>query len=169
VTDFSDSKSNVSVLAPGKGIDSTWPGGYHSDEGTSFSAPFVAGTAALVWSYHPSLTAEQVKHRIEVTADGGTGAGTGHGTVNPLRAVTAVLPEESGQAPAPVKREQVAIATPRSKDHFTRTLALSFAVGALGIAAMVGAGGLIVPAGSRRGWHPGRRTPPPDPSDPGSA
>jgi membrane-anchored mycosin MYCP len=168
VTNFSDSKSNISVVAPGQGIDTTWPGGYRSDEGTSFSAPFVTGTAALVWSFHPTLTADQVKHRIEVTADGGTGAGTGHGTLNPLRAVTAVLPEESGKAPAPVRRGQVTIATPRPEDRFTRTLALSFVVGALGIAAAVGAGSLIVPAGRRRGWRPGRRTPPSDPSGPGS-
>ncbi|MCW2916567.1 MAG: peptidase and in kexin sedolisin [Actinomycetia bacterium] len=169
VTNYSDSKSNVSVVAPGKGIVATWPGGdYRSADGTSFSTPYVAGTAALVWSYHPHLTSAQVKYRIEVTADGATAAGTGHGTINPLRAVTAVLPEENGQAPAPAKAGPVAIAAPRKVDHFTRTLALSFVVGALGIAAAIGAGGLIVPAGRRRGWRPGRRTPPPDPTGPDS-
>jgi membrane-anchored mycosin MYCP len=160
VTDFTDAKSRVSVVAPGLDVISTWPhASYNARPGTSFAAPYVTATAALVKSYHPNLTAAQIKHRIEVTADGRTSAGSGYGMVNPLRAVTAVLPEENGQGgTATVKPKPVAIATPDHKDGFTRTVALSFVGGALGIAGAVLAGGLIIPAGRRRNWRPGRRT-----------
>lgn len=162
VQDFTDTKSRVSVVAPGKAVISTWPGNtYFAKDGTSFAAPYVAGTAALVLAYHPNLSAQQVAHRIEVTADGGTSVGSGHGMINPLRAVTAVLPEENGPTAAPVKAQPVAVDRPTRTDPFTRTMALSFVGGALGIAAAIAAGGLIIPAGRRRNWRPGRRTPPP--------
>ena len=60
--------------------------------GTSFAAAFVSGVVALVRSAHPRLTAAQVVARIEATAGGAAGPGTGHGLVDPVRAVTAVLP-----------------------------------------------------------------------------
>jgi subtilisin family serine protease len=64
--------------------------------GTSFAAAFVSGVVALVRSAHPGLSAAQVVARIEATARGAAGPGTGHGMVDPVRAVTAVLPAESG-------------------------------------------------------------------------
>jgi membrane-anchored mycosin MYCP len=158
VTDFTVTKSNVSVLAPGQNVAGTWTGGsYIADSGTSFAAPFVSGTAALVWSYHRNLTAEQVMHRIEVTADGATSAGSGYGTVNPLRAVTAVLPEESGQNAAQPKAGPVTIPTPKHTDPFTRNMSLGLTAGALGLAGLGVAGAFIVPAGRRRNWQPGRK------------
>ncbi|GAA4609547.1 hypothetical protein GCM10023195_38620 [Actinoallomurus liliacearum] len=161
VADFTDTKSRVSVVAPGVDVNSTWPhDSYASRPGTSFAAPYVTATAALIKAYHPSLTAAQIKHRIEVTADGRTSVGSGAGILNPLRAVTAVLPEENGQAgTATVKPKPVAIVTAEHKDTFSRTVALSFVGGALGIAGAVVAGGIIIPAGRRRNWRPGRRTP----------
>jgi type VII secretion-associated serine protease mycosin len=160
VSDFSDSKSRVSVVAPGNKVISTWPGNsYHRDDGTSFAAPYAAGTAALVESRFPALTAAQVKHRIEATADGSTSVGSGHGLVNPLRAVTAILPEEGaqGRPQPPAKAHPVALVRPDHEDPFTRTVALSVVGGALGVAGVVAAGGLIIPAGRRRNWRPSRR------------
>lgn len=63
VASFSNyGKKNVDVFAPGAQIYSTTPEGeYDTKGGTSMAAPAVAGVAALIRSYYPSLTAAQVK------------------------------------------------------------------------------------------------------------
>ena len=53
---------NVDVFAPGMEIYATVPfDKYKFEQGTSMAAPNVAGVAALIRSYYPSLTAKQVK------------------------------------------------------------------------------------------------------------
>lgn len=55
-------KNNVDLFAPGSDIFSTVPGdSYDYKSGSSMSTPCVTGVAALLLSYFPSLTAEQVK------------------------------------------------------------------------------------------------------------
>jgi len=56
-----------------------------------------------------------------------------------------------------VKAHPVALVQPNHEDPFTRTVALSIVGGALGVAGVVAAGGLIIPAGRRRNWRPSRR------------
>ncbi|MCT8140098.1 S8 family serine peptidase [Anaerobacillus sp. CMMVII] len=56
------------VVAPGVSIDSTIPKGYLGLNGTSMSAPHVAGTAALVKQAHPDWSPEEVKAAIMNTA-----------------------------------------------------------------------------------------------------
>ncbi|NNE26532.1 MAG: S8 family serine peptidase, partial [Saprospiraceae bacterium] len=52
----------VDIFAPGMEIFSTIPDNeYQMSQGTSFAAPIVAGVAAVLRSYFPSLTAVQVK------------------------------------------------------------------------------------------------------------
>lgn len=66
--DFSNyGKQEVDVFAPGVKIYSTIPGGntYGFSQGTSMASPVVAGLAALLLSYFPDLTPEQVKYCIE--------------------------------------------------------------------------------------------------------
>lgn len=66
--DFSNyGKNEVDVFAPGVKIYSTIPGGntYGFAQGTSMASPVVAGLAALILSYFPDLTPEQVKYCIE--------------------------------------------------------------------------------------------------------
>ncbi|MFY7652386.1 MAG: S8 family peptidase [Chitinophagaceae bacterium] len=60
-------QQNVDVFAPGNQIYSTLPGGnkYGFLDGTSMASPVVAGLAALIRSYFPTLTAVQVKKVIE--------------------------------------------------------------------------------------------------------
>jgi subtilisin family serine protease len=55
-------KREVDVFAPGVRIYSTIPGGntYGEKDGTSMASPVVAGLAALILSYYPELTPEQV-------------------------------------------------------------------------------------------------------------
>jgi len=58
-------KINVDVFAPGSKIYSTFPENkYESIGGTSMASPAVAGVAALIRSYFPSLAAAQVKQII---------------------------------------------------------------------------------------------------------
>jgi subtilisin family serine protease len=53
---------NVDLFAPGSDIYSTIPdNGYDEKSGSSMSAPVVTGVAALLFSYFPSLSMEQVR------------------------------------------------------------------------------------------------------------
>jgi len=63
-------KNEVDVFAPGTKIYSTVPGGnnYRNLQGTSMASPVVAGVAALVLSYNPQLTAQQLKWVLEKSA-----------------------------------------------------------------------------------------------------
>jgi subtilisin family serine protease len=63
-------KAEVDVFAPGVAIYSTIPGGntYGNANGTSMACPVVAGIAALVWEYYPSLNYKQIKEIIEKSA-----------------------------------------------------------------------------------------------------
>lgn len=56
------SGQQVDLFAPGVMIYSTQPGGnvYGKHDGTSFSGPIVAGIAALIRSYYPTLTAPEI-------------------------------------------------------------------------------------------------------------
>lgn len=55
----------VNIFAPGVNIISTKEdNGYDLGDGTSFASPMVAGAAALLKSYYPSLSAKQIKEII---------------------------------------------------------------------------------------------------------
>ncbi len=61
--DFTNySGQQVDLFAPGVMIYSTQPGGnvYGKHDGTSFSGPIVAGIAALIRTYYPTLTAPEI-------------------------------------------------------------------------------------------------------------
>jgi membrane-anchored mycosin MYCP len=103
----------IDVAAPGLMIEGPAPGGgfrVETEGGTSFAAAYVSGVAALVRSYYPNLTSDQVMQRIVATADnppeGRTGE-MGFGVVNPARAVGAVLGSREnaalGELPPPAK------------------------------------------------------------------
>ena len=132
---FSDRYTPVGVTAPGVNVTSAYPGTFPAaydamQNGTSFAAAFVSGVVALVRSAHPGLNAAQVVARIEATAHGGTGPGTGHGMVDPVRAVTAVLPAEQASAAS-----SQASAAPSGIS--TRTVALAAIASAFGLVVLV--------------------------------
>jgi subtilisin family serine protease len=61
--------SNLDVASPGVGVYTTTKGGgYGSKSGTSFSAPIVAGVAALVLSENPALDGAQAQDIIKQSA-----------------------------------------------------------------------------------------------------
>ncbi|MGX7667916.1 S8 family peptidase [Flavobacterium pedocola] len=71
VASFSNyGKNNVDIYGPGEQIYATTPSNTYSYlQGTSMASPNVAGVAALIRSYYPSLTAAQVK---QVLMESGT-------------------------------------------------------------------------------------------------
>jgi subtilisin family serine protease len=87
LSNFSCYGYGMSVVAPGEGILSTFPGGtYAMIDGTSMATPFVTGAAALVFSKHPDWTAQQVRQRLEQSAtdlgDPGFDPKYAHGLIN---------------------------------------------------------------------------------------
>lgn len=62
-------RREVSLFAPGVRIYSTVPGGntYAEKDGTSMASPVVAGVAALILSYYPELSGQQVKQILETS------------------------------------------------------------------------------------------------------
>ncbi|HEY1660643.1 MAG TPA: S8 family serine peptidase [Candidatus Sulfotelmatobacter sp.] len=84
---FSNYGSDVWVAAPGEAIISTYPyGTYAAEWGTSFSAPFVSGTAALLLQVSPSVNqqaaATAIAHAVPID-----GSGMGNGELNAFQAV----------------------------------------------------------------------------------
>ena len=60
-----EKKDEVDLFSPGVKIYSTMPNDeYAFLQGTSMASPVVAGVAAVIRSYFPTLTAEQVKEAI---------------------------------------------------------------------------------------------------------
>lgn len=102
---FSNFGPEVDIAAPGTNVVSTWPwsGGYHHKRGTSMSAAYVSGAAALLWSWQPDLTNAQIQHRLETQAedvnhdtDPGPDPYLGWGRLNVYRALT-------GSPPSPTR------------------------------------------------------------------
>lgn len=88
--DFSVPGPWVDLAAPGQ--DLPRPSGPDGAvvRGTSYSAPLVAGTAALLRERFPMLTPRQVADRLRATARPTAGDGrTGHGVLDPGAALTA--------------------------------------------------------------------------------
>lgn len=85
------------------------PSGYKTSDGTSNATAIVAGVAALVRAKYPDLDAANVINRLIRTADHKGSAGRndqyGYGIVDPVRALTADVPQVGanplGEPPAP--------------------------------------------------------------------
>lgn len=98
---FSSAGSQVALAAPGASILSTYPANdYRSLSGTSMSAPFVSGVAALAFGAAPNLTNAAARDVLQRTARdvgaGGFDTLSGHGIVN----ASAAIAEARGSANA---------------------------------------------------------------------
>jgi type VII secretion-associated serine protease mycosin len=153
--------SYVDIVAPGDAIVGATPAGGHLPyQGTSFATPFVAATAALIRARWPGMDRDEVVRRLLATADPAAGgrpsADYGYGVVNPMRALTEVLPPTVVQAPAspaPVIQPGLAAAGGRASPAvLALTAALVLLIASVAIAGIAAS----LPAGRRRSWRPGR-------------
>ena len=137
----------ISLAAPATDVLGARPGGYWRVQGTSFGAPLVSATAALIRSRWPSLSADEVVNRLLQTATDLGPAGRddqyGYGLVNPVAALTAEVPPLSETSPTSSAATAPA-ASPSQPDALTaRRVDNSFwllyplGLGGIGIAVLV--------------------------------
>ncbi|MFJ3225150.1 type VII secretion-associated serine protease mycosin [Streptomyces sp. NPDC086783] len=156
---FSQSGEFVGVAAPGVDMISTVPkGGHCPDNGTSFSAPYVAGVAALVKAKHRDWTQREIVAQIEQTAErsvAGHDRLVGWGVVDPVRALTeddqpieSPRPHEGvtkAEAPTPARLQ-----LGESPDERNARLGTYVAVGAAVLVAALGGTAVAVRDARRR-------------------
>lgn len=170
-SDSATQSAPVALVAPGEDVVSIGPRGpgHWQGSGTSYAAPFVSGTVALVRAYRPGLSAAQIRHRLQATADLPAAelpdALLGWGVVNPMAALATVLPEE-GKAGAVAGEAQRAVAPDLRRSPEVGP----FLAAGVALVLLAAAGGAVLavlgPAGHRRRWRPARVADPydPDPS-----
>lgn len=162
---FSQSGEFVGVAAPGVDMVSTVPGNGHcADNGTSFSAPYVAGVAALLKAKFPKWTARQIVAQIEQTAERsipGHDRLVGWGVIDPVKALTDVDPARPVESPRAEEGAIRAKAPAVAPLHFGETaeerntrLGTYVVVGGLVLAA--GLAGTAVAVRDARRRHGGR-------------
>jgi membrane-anchored mycosin MYCP len=134
--------------------------GHHLDQGTSFAAPFVSATVALLKQRYPDASADEILRRLTATADPAPGGGYseeyGHGLLNPYRALTETLgPATRAPAAAVVMHgDDPAVVAQARRRAQSQDVALMFAGGVVVAVVVIGAVVTIVRRGRRRGWQP---------------
>ncbi|MFC7534722.1 S8 family peptidase [Actinoplanes sp. GCM10030250] len=103
---YSNAGSYVDVAAPGSAIMSTYPNSsYMSFNGTSMATPHVAAVAALLKSYSPALTPDQIESALEKTSvdlgASGFDKDYGYGRIDPVAALASVAPRTTPPTTAP--------------------------------------------------------------------
>jgi subtilisin family serine protease len=109
-TSFSNYGAGLTLVAPGVDIcNTTSSGRFGCDSGTSFSAPIVSGTVALMLAVNPNLTPSEIKAILVRTATppsdkapGSYDPHYGYGSLNTFAAVRAVATSQRYNLPAGV-------------------------------------------------------------------
>lgn len=155
------------IAAPGSELMGARPDGYALVEGTSFAAPLVSATAALIRSQSPRMSAGDVVQRLISTVHDAGAPGRdreyGFGVLDPVAALTADVPHVASNpldtTPPPgeakfgrrsfVGRHKVlaARATPSRVDSFVTASASVSQIHPLGLAAALAGFALLVGGG----------------------
>lgn len=140
---YSHYGSDVTVAAPGVGIEAAAPNGQYTQvKGTSDAAPWVASEAALILQLHPNWTVGQVIRVIIDNTVTGTGKRlddhVGYGVIDPLKALGAATPVDTtnplgGPAPAVANSTQATATSKKSSNIglYIAGLALLIPIGAV--------------------------------------
>lgn len=153
--------SYVDISAPGDVVIAAYAKGatFQPFQGTSFAAPIVAGTAALLKQLHPNWTIADYTRQLIATADrspGGRGSKEyGAGVVDPVRAVVdqpAVGPAFKPPA-SEVTAEDPAVVAARQAAAGRREKALWIALAAVALTIIVLLSSSIMHNGSERRWQ----------------
>ncbi|MFC9299031.1 type VII secretion-associated serine protease mycosin [Streptomyces sp. NPDC057011] len=157
---FSQPGDFIGVAAPGVDMVSTVPGfGQCIDNGTSFSAPYVAGVAALIRAKHPDWTPQQIVWQIQNTAERsvkGRDDYVGWGIVDPVAALSQdheppKAPEpDPGPPPAAAPQAAALRLTETAQEREERFGTYALGIGAVLIAVIAGAATVIRDARNRR-------------------
>ncbi|MFF4323016.1 type VII secretion-associated serine protease mycosin [Streptomyces sp. NPDC001568] len=157
---FSQPGDFIGVAAPGVDMVSTVPGfGQCVDSGTSFSAPYVAGVAALLRAEHPRWSARDVVRQIQNTAERGINGRdneVGWGVVDPVRAVTRDLGTpgppvpDPGPPPAAAPRAAPLHLTGTAREREVRLGTYGLGAGGLLVAVIAGTSSVVRDTRARR-------------------
>ncbi|MEU9253380.1 type VII secretion-associated serine protease mycosin [Streptomyces sp. NPDC048270] len=157
---FSQPGDFIGVAAPGVDMVSTVPGfGQCIDNGTSFSAPYVAGVAALLRAKHGDWSPQQIVWQIQNTAERsvkGRDDYVGWGVVDPVRALS--QDREAPKAPVPDPGPPPAAApeaaglrlTETAQERQERYGTYALGIGAVVIAVIAGTATVVRDARGRR-------------------
>ncbi len=129
--DFCNRGPEMDIAAPGYEVYSTWiePYLYRRARGTSQATPHIAGAAALLWTWRPDWTNDQIEQRLESTADDvnrsthpGWDAFLGWGRLNVFKALEGLAPGPTPTSGADSTPTVTPSATPTQTASPTRTL-----------------------------------------------
>ncbi|MEV6495107.1 type VII secretion-associated serine protease mycosin [Actinoplanes sp. NPDC051633] len=160
---FSQHGQYVDLVAAGLDVTAAAPvRGHTTVQGTSFAAPFVSATAALILQRLPTLTPAQVQRRLIVTADPAPGGRRsdeyGFGLLNPYRALTETLPVGNpSPAPTVLHTEDPAALALAARRHEAQDRSMIVGAAGLGLAVLGGIAVAAIRRGRRRGWRPAGR------------
>ena len=158
---FSQRGAHVDLAAAGDGVTVAAPGaGHRTGQGTSYAAPYVSATAALILQRFPAATPAQVQRRLIATADPAPGGvrsdDYGYGLLNPYRALTETLGSQAPVSPGPAVLPADGPAAVALRVRRDRARDRALIVGAAGAGAVTVAGllAVVLRRGRRRGWRP---------------
>ncbi|WP_433797092.1 S8 family serine peptidase [Actinoplanes sp. CA-252034] len=153
LADYSQPGGHVDIAAFGDQVTVLSPvRGHRAVQGTSFAAPYVSATAALLRERFPDDSAQEIVDRLLRSADPAPGgvrsSRYGVGLLNPYRA----LSEAAGPVVAAVPQQAVAPVVAAGRGVAWQRAGV-FAAGGAGVAVLAGVVAAVVARGRRRGWR----------------
>ncbi|MEV0089252.1 S8 family serine peptidase [Saccharopolyspora sp. NPDC050642] len=145
----------VDLAAPGAMMTGIGPrgNGLFVSGGDAVAAAQVSGAAALVLSYRPALSPQEVVRRLRDTAYPPPGSAPdpllGSGVIDPEAALTAEFPTAGGKPPV----VPAAVHMPPPVDTTPEVTAAVVATAAAVVIAAVTIAAAIIPRGRKRGWR----------------